>query len=321
MEALPRLQNNEEYQELLAALVVLPTLKETWNHPRDDEIEFEPECHRYRVKSDMGSKYESVTGWYGQQFRHETSDDIVEKMFKGKKWGPSHKYWGQSKEEILASWSIINKEACRMGELHHKAIEAFINYSTEAGNDGKKKLKTHAELSILWMIKEQLELEQKVYEILGKGWRFFLQFVCNNPTLVPLRTEWRIYHEELKICGTIDAVYLEPDGSLVIIDWKRAKDIKHYETIESFRRYATTVGLGHVPDLKYWHYALQLNCYRHILESKYAQRVSNMVLVVLHPEGDSYKLMMVPRMEKEIEVMVRDHMSFLNQKSAPEQAI
>ena len=42
----------------------------------------------------------------------------------------------------------------------------------------------------------------------------------------PYRTEWMVYHEELRLAGFIDMVFENKDGTLQIYDWKRCRDIK-----------------------------------------------------------------------------------------------
>ena len=51
------------------------------------------------------------------------------------------------------------------------------------------------------------------------------KFVKDHPQLKPYRTEWMIFDEDLKLAGSIDMVYENPDGTLSIYDWKRSKDI------------------------------------------------------------------------------------------------
>ena len=59
----------------------------------------------------------------------------------------------------------------------------------------------------------------------SKEWQYFINFVRDLPNMVPYRTEWTIFHEELKISGSVDMVYEKSDGTLAIYDWKRCKDI------------------------------------------------------------------------------------------------
>ena len=48
----------------------------------------------------------------------------------------------------------------------------------------------------------------------------FTEAVKDHPELKPYRTEWTIYDEDLKISGSIDMIYENPDGTLSIYDWK-----------------------------------------------------------------------------------------------------
>ena len=90
------------------------------------------------------------------------------------------------------------------------------------------------------------------------------------------------------------------DGTLWIYDWKRCKQIEY----EPFSKhcYAKTPCLAHLPDTNFWHYSLQLNLYKFILESKYGKRVSKMSLVCLHPDNycKSYELFEINAMPVEI---------------------
>ncbi len=62
--------------------------------------------------------------------------------------------------------------------------------------------------------------------------------------------------------------------------------------------------LAHLPDCNYWHYSLQLNVYRYILERYYGLTISDMYLVILHPDQPSYKRMRLNRMDEEVEAMI-----------------
>jgi hypothetical protein len=60
--------------------------------------------------------------------------------------------------------------------------------------------------------------------------------------------------------------------------------------------------IAHLPDTNYWHYALQLNVYKAILEAKYGKTVTGLYLVCLHPDSPykTYDRIEVPVLEKEI---------------------
>jgi hypothetical protein len=128
----------------------------------------------------------------------------------------------------------------------------------------------------------------------AQEWQYFLNFVADHPDMKPYRTEWMIYDEDIKICGSIDMVYenLE-DGTLSIFDWKRCKQITK---VNPYNKFAITPEFAEMPDSNFWHYALQLNTYKMILENKYNKRVRDLCLVQLHPEADGgdYELYLVP---------------------------
>jgi hypothetical protein len=94
-------------------------------------------------------------------------------------------------------------------------------------------------------------------------------------------------------------VFLNPDGTLRIYDWKRCKEIVHESP---FRKSATTDCIRHLPDTNFWHYALQLNTYKTILEQKYGKTVTELCLVCIHPDNPrkNYEVIPVPVMETEL---------------------
>jgi len=58
-----------------------------------------------------------------------------------------------------------------------------------------------------------------------------------------------------------------------------------------------------LPDTNYWHYSLQINVYLTVLEELYGATVSELALVVLHPNNSSFRVIMVNRMEDELAAM------------------
>ena len=64
--------------------------------------------------------------------------------------------------------------------------------------------------------------------------------------------------------------------------------------------------ISHLPDSNYWHYCLQLNIYKYILESKYGKTVTDLYLVCMHPnnKNNSYQRIKVVDLSKEVEELV-----------------
>jgi ATP-dependent exoDNAse (exonuclease V) beta subunit len=130
-------------------------------------------------------------------------------------------------------------------------------------------------------------------------WRYFINFVRDFPDLKPFRTEWTVFHDDVKISGSIDMIYENPDGTLSIYDWKRAKLITR---INNFNKFALPPQICHLPDSNFWHYALQLNTYKAIIEQKYGKVVKKLFLVRLHPDAEekNYELIELPDLSTEI---------------------
>ena len=74
--------------------------------------------------------------------------------------------------------------------------------------------------------------------------------------------------------------------------------------------------LDHLPDTNYWHYSLQLNIYRRILEELYDITVSELALVVLHPNNRQYKVIELNRMDDEVSAMFAHRAEQLAAKAA-----
>lgn len=90
------------------------------------------------------------------------------------------------------------------------------------------------------------------------------------------------------IAGTVDALFRKPDGSFVMVDWKRSKHL----VIDGYpKKYGIGRGisiLSHLDNSSYYHYELQQSFYKYILENEYGMKVSSMILCVLHPDYDRY---------------------------------
>ena len=270
--------------------VLTPVLCNKNSHPRDDNIQFFEEGHKYFIKTDPGSHYTSVTTWNHSHFPHFDADDVINNMMKGKNWKEGNKYWGMTPEEIKAQWNANGASVSGAGTDMHFEIEYFMN-------DKRMKFQyTHKEL---YQIYNCDYIKKNKHESKSLEWKYFIEFVKDTPYLKPYRTEWTVYHEDLKLAGSIDMVYENPDGTLSIYDWKRAKVITR---VNNFNKYALTECICHMPDSNFWHYALQLNTYKAILEQKYDKKITDLYLVRLHPDNEekTYELIKIPDLSKDI---------------------
>ena len=241
----------------------LNNLKRKNPDSKDNNISLEEESHTYHVNGKTG--YLSVTTFIHQQFWPFNADRIIGFMMKSKKW-PQNKLYGKTKEEIKELWKKNGIEAAVSGTKMHYDIECF--YNGKFNNN------------------DSIEFE------------YFKQFYEDHKELKPYRTEMLVYDEELKFAGAIDMLFENEDGSLMIYDWKRCKNI---EKKPRYGKYSKTKAINHVPDTNYWHYCLQLNTYEKILEKNYNKKVTDMYLICLHPNQSQYLKIKVVDLSEEVD--------------------
>jgi len=236
-------------------------------HPRDANIKFKEENHEYTVNGEKG--YTSVTTFVHKHFPHFDNESIIKNILSSKRMttDPTYKYYGMTKEQILADWETNRNLAAEAGTKLHYDIECYFN-SNPQQNDSIE-------------------------------YQYFKQFVDDFPELTPYRTEWTVYYEEYRISGSIDMVFENPDGTVQIYDWKRTKGLE-YEAFGHKR--AITPCISHIPDSNFWHYSIQLNMYKRILEVKYNKIVTGLYLVCLHPLNSpkTYERVQVPALDNDI---------------------
>ena len=255
-------------------------------HERDDRIQFEEESHTYTID---GSKvgWTSCTGFLHNFFGHFDADAVIAKMMASPKWFQSQ-YFGMTAAAIKKKWSDKGAASSAAGTRMHLDIEHFYNampynlatctYSMDDGFAG-------------------LEIDGWAPNP-GPEWDYFCEYQRSyvKPLgYIPFRTEWLVFDPEHKVAGSIDMIYMKPDGTLAIYDWKRIEELKTENRFQS--------GLGpveHLPDTNYWHYSLQLNVYRYIIQKHYGYVVSELALVVLHPANTAWRVAKLNFMDDEV---------------------
>ena len=90
---------------------------------------------------------------------------------------------------------------------------------------------------------------------------------------------------------------------LAIYDWKRCREITKTNRANKF---ATHPAIEHLPDTNYWHYALQLNIYKYILQTKYGKTITDLYLIVLHPEAQNYQRIKLPDLQTEVSTLFEE---------------
>jgi hypothetical protein len=281
-------------------------------HPRDTHIHFDEGPHKYTIQGINGvtaeTEFTSVTTLVHDQYERFNAKDVIAGMMRNKKkWNDpvaNHKYYGKTADEIEKMWAKSGQDAAAKGTAMHAMIECFYNTDDAPTADATADPATATDpLEIIYFKK------------------FHNDFVaCDQPTLRPYRTEWTVFHEEARIAGSIDMVYEDLDpartvshspsesrtGSrrwgadpppIVIYDWKRCREITKTHPLFKF---ASHPAIEHLPDTNFWHYALQLNIYKYILQTKYNKTVTDLYLVVLHPEAQNYQRIKLPNLQSEV---------------------
>jgi hypothetical protein len=221
----------------------------------------------------------SVTSWNSTHFPKFEPDAVITKMMASPRW-PKSPYFGMTRGEIKMKWKNDGIEASEAGTKMHYNIECFYN-------------------------------EMQVEDDGSLEWQYFKEFNEEvGSKLMPYRTEWMVWDKDLRLAGSVDMLFENPDGTLQIYDWKRSKKIVKENKWAS----AIVDSISHLPDANFWKYSLQLNTYKWILEKNYGKKVSNMFLVWLHPnnKGNSYLRFEVDSLSKEMEDLIKLRMRHTN---------
>ena len=251
-------------------------------HPKDERLLFDPTDHSYRLAGGTGQPLHSVTNLVSSFFP----------PFDVKGWA-SKKAEKENRtiEDVMAEWERNGLVARNLGTFMHEQIEhsfqnrPLLDSCTVNFPDGTSK-------SI--SIKSEL--------------KYFDNFIYNvRPK--PYRTEWKIFDEEYLLAGTLDLLALNYNGDFIIYDWKRSRRMGKeygYEFVPNTHNpYMKGInGLEHLECTPFTVGCLQQNLYRFILEHSYGFEINEMNLVMLNNSYTNYHYVTVPRMDKEVEIML-----------------
>lgn len=244
-------------------------------HPRDKNITFTEEGHKYTITNSegnsIGKSIISTTETIGKYHEHFNADKALDKMQfeNGIYIGKNESYKGKTREELKSLWEQTGKSASELGTATHQDIENFFN-----GDD-------------------VLYPDSKEHQMFLDFWRDYQE---KNPTHRPYQTEYLIYDDNI-ICqkvlaGSVDFLAIDENGDLHMFDWKRAKEIKKENCYTN--KYGDEIHkkmykpFNNLDDCNFNHYTLQLNFYRHVLETLYDKKVKSMRLVILHPNQENW---------------------------------
>jgi hypothetical protein len=238
---------------------------------QDQHVIFERLSHVYSID---GIQYKAVSNLISELF--PVFDSYYRAEIKANQRGVDT-------QQVIEEWDAKGQEAREAGVFLHQQIE---NHFLEQPLCHLYHFKYNG---VFVNIEKAIDIQTE--------FDFFKQFINDHP-VTPFRTEWKIFDRSTKIAGTIDLICKNGDG-YDIYDWKRS------ETIHKPNPYQCGLGgLSHLQDTSLNHYRLQQNLYRYILENQYGLHIKSMKLVVLHPIFDSYEIIEIERMDREIKTII-----------------
>lgn len=243
-------------------------------NPRGIEITFEEESHKYTsIINGFEVQYTSGTQFLGKYYPKFDPDGSIIKRCALKE--------GISVAELQAKWDARGKESCRLGTRLHETIEDTLlkrSYRNTPENDEEKRRFDNG-------IKVGQRLLEKV-SILG--------------------VEQIVFSDKLQIAGTIDLLAKTRDkDTYLIIDHKTNKNIEKENKYNKF----CLAPIQHVPDLSYWHYALQLNLYQYLLKyESYVPKDAKFRMFLNHVTADFAAFIELPDMQNEIKDLMIEHL-------------
>lgn len=220
---------------------------------------------QYMCVSDVTHKYKPITG-------EQMAENCVKKWKRDK--DPSYKYYGLSKEEILAKWAEKSGAACDFGtEVHAFGESMFYFMIGEPENilpECKHKFTEHMPLPT----SPQEEAIVKFWDDLPE-------------TFVPVLAETKVFNKNgSPYAGTFDILFYyvnEEDPSksgLVIFDYKTNEDL-----FKNFRGQKLLWPFNDMLDMNASYYTLQLSLYQIPLENL-GYNVVGRRLIWVKPDGN-----------------------------------
>ena len=238
-----------------------------------------------------GIKYMCVSD-VTHKFDPKSSDEMAENCVK--KWqrdmDPNYKYYGMSKEEILAKWKVKSGKACEFGTEVHAFGESMFYYMTEQYD------------KILPECKDKFRNGQPCptspqEEAIVKFWNDLPE------TIVPVLAETKVFNvDTFQYAGTFDILFYHvneknPENSgLVIFDYKTNEDL-----YKNFKEQTLLWPFNDMLDMSYSFYTLQLSLYAIPLQNINYKVVARR-LIWVKPDGtyDSIKVNNVAERLREV---------------------
>jgi len=168
-----------------------------------------------------------------------------------------------TQEEVLAQWEERARFSSEKGNLFHQYMEDLIHNFMNEMNQG--------------LPYDNPQLKEKAM--------CFFQEVIETRRIIPIAVEKSLFDLELDIAGTLDFFGINAQGEYIILDWKTNREIKKEnkfsKMLSPFEAF---------DDCNFYHYSLQLNIYRYILEKHCNITIPYLYFIWFNESESRYKL-------------------------------
>lgn len=204
-----------------------------------DNIEFDEESHTYTL---FGNKaHISMTSLIHKYVNEFHVQEQAERYSK------KH---NKDIEDVLAKWKLEGDFASRKGTAIHNYLENKFSNKPEFMYDIESVVNYFGEDIIAKPWSKLKDLANMFYEQM-------------HEFIIPIACELKVFDKETSVAGAIDMLaYHVKSKQLIIIDYKSSKNIFK----RTFFNEYMLKPLSHLPDVNYYHYSLQLNGYKYIIE-------------------------------------------------------
>ena len=223
----------------------------------------------YISVSEVTHKYKPIDG-------EQMAENCVRKWQKDQ--DPSYKYYGMSKEEILALWKVKSDHACEFGTNVHAFGESMFYYMTGEPDKVLEECKEQFDENGPHPLNPQEEAIVKFWDDLPENF-------------VPVLAETKVFNRNgTQYAGTFDILfyYVEepesPKNGLVIFDYKTNEDL-----YKNYRGQTLLWPFQDMLDQNASYYTLQLSLYAIPLQN-IGYKVIGRRLIWVKPDGSYEKV-------------------------------
>lgn len=253
-----------DYYDLPEIVKIREHILETFNN----KLVFVEETHQYFLD---GIEYDCVSH-VTHRFKDFDQDAVLNRCVERGTWDVNYKYYGMTKEEILASWNKISGDACAFGTATHEFGESYFYYMI--GED-EKILPSCKSKIIDGVLTPTNPHEEAV-----------VQFWNDLPDcFVPVLAETKVFSTTYHYAGTFDILFYfkhptdDSKSGLVIFDYKTNADL-----YKNFKKQTLLPPFNELLDMDLSFYKLQLSCYQIPLED-IGYNIVGRRIIWLKPEG------------------------------------